>query len=171
MELSIRYHPLSNTSPNIVDSMRLVSGRIDRAAIEAAGLANREGADQPLDRELDRCVRYAIEVDSALHRGYLWSAIELLHVMLRSIMELFARSHHGSRSYQFFEKEADQQTQDRLGGTLPQYDLKTAQACLWQFIDILTVDLDKLTDGQVQLKATHSELLNAVRSRQSELKF
>lgn len=171
MELSIRYHPLINTNPNIVESMLLLLGRIDLSAIETAGLANLKLDDEPLSRELDRCIRYALEVDSALHRGYLWSAIELLHYMRHSIMELFTYSHHGKRPYQFFQKEAHKEMQVRLGGTLPQYDLSTAQASLSQFIDILTNDLDKLTDGQVQLTRLHSELLTAIRSRQSDLEF
>jgi predicted nucleotidyltransferase len=171
MELSIRYHPLANTSPNIVDSMLLLLGRIDRSAIEAAGLANQKLVNEPLDRELDRCIRYALEVDSALHRGYLWSAIELLHYMRHSIMELFTSSHHGKRPYQFFQKEADPKMQVRLGGTLPRYDLKTAQESLSQFMDILTKDLDQLTNGQVQLTKAHSELLTAIRARQNDLEF
>src|SRR5690348_7345860 len=39
-EFSIRYHPLAATSPNIVNSMRLLWGRIDETEIRAAGLAN-----------------------------------------------------------------------------------------------------------------------------------
>ncbi len=171
MELSIRYHPLANTSPNIVDSMLLILGRIDLTVIETAGLINRNVNDEPLSRELDRCVRYAIEVDSALHRRYLWSAIELLHYMRHSIMELFTYSHGGKRPYQYFQKEADQKMQVRLGSTLPQFDLKTAQESLSQFMDVLTNDLDQLTDNQVKLSESHSELLNAIRSRQNALEI
>jgi hypothetical protein len=61
--------------------------------------------------------------------------------------------------------------QVRLGSTLPQYDLKSAQESLSQFMNILTNDLDKLTDGQVQLTKVHSEILAAIRSRQNELEF
>ncbi len=167
LELSIRYHPLSNTSPNIVDSMLLLSGRIDRAAIETAGLANRELDDEPLARELDRCVRYALEADSAIHRGYIWSAVELLHYTRKSIMILFTCSHHGKRSYQFFQKEAEEQMQARLGRTLPQYDLKSARESLAQILDILTNDLDTLTDGQVRLTEAHTGLLARIKTRQS----
>jgi len=171
MELSIRYHPLSNTSPNIIDSMVLLFGRIDRSVIEAAGFANRKDEIEPIQRELDRCVRYVLEVDSALHRRHLWSAIELLHYARRCMMELFTLSHHGQRPYQFFQKEADQSLQVRLGGTLPLYDLKSAQESLAQFIDILTEDLDRLTEGQVCLTKIHSELLSSIISRGSDLKF
>ena len=171
IELSIRYHPLANTHPNIVDSVLLLLGKIDLNAIKTAGLANQKSEIEPLSRELDRCVRYALEVDSALHRGYLWSAIELLHYMRRCMMALFAYSHGGQRPYQFFQKEADQEMQALLGGTLPQYDLKSAQESLIQFLVILTNDLDKLTNNKVQLTAAHSELLAAIRSRQNDLQF
>jgi len=166
MELSIRYHPLVNTSPNIVDSMLLLMGRIDPAAIETAGISNRILDIEPLNRKLDRCVRYAIEVDSALHRGYLWSAVELLGYMRHCIMELFTSSHGGKRPYQYFQKEADQKMQIRLGGTLPQYNLKILQGCLSNFLDILTEDLEQLTNSQSQLSESHLELLTAIRARQ-----
>ncbi len=165
MELSIRYHPLASTSSNIVDSMLLLMGRIELSSIEIAGIANQELNSEPLSRELDRCVRYALETDNALRRGYLWSAIELLHYMRRCIMAMFTYSHGGKRSYQFFQKEAVQELQNRLGGTLPKYDLKSAKASLSQFMDILINDLDQLTDGKVQLTGAHSELLTAIRSR------
>jgi len=169
MELSIRYHPLADTSPNIVDSMRLLLGRIDLAAIQAAGLANRKPGDEPLSRELDRAVRYALEVDSALQRGYLWSAVELLHYLRRCIMALFTYSHQGERPYQFFQKEAAPALQDRLGGALPGYDFESARQALARCMDILTNDLDQLTDHQAQLSRAHSELLAAIRSRQNDL--
>ena len=170
-ELSVRYHILATTSPNIVDSMLFLSGCLDRATIEAAGRANQNLDHEPLDRELDRCIRYALEVDNALRRGYLWSAIELLQSMRHSLMELFTRSHHGKRACQFFQKEADERMQNRLGRTLPQFDPQTAHRSLRQFIDILTNDLDQLTNGQVELTKIHSDLLTAIASRQNHLPF
>jgi len=171
LELSIRYHPLSNTSPNIIDSMHLIMGRIDRSAIETAGLTNQVLDDEPINRELDKCIRYVLEIDNALYRGQIWAAIELLHYTRRSIMELFTRSHQGNRAYQFFQKEADKRIQARLGSTLPLYNLKSAQESLAQFLDILTHDLESLTDGQIQLTGAHSELLTKIISRQNDHKF
>jgi predicted nucleotidyltransferase len=170
MEVSIRYHPLSTTSPNIVDSLRLLSGRIDQAAIEGAGLASRQMADEPLSQLLDRCVRYALEVDIALQRGQVWDAIELLHLMRKLLMELFSRTHGGQRAFHFFQAEADAGLQARLGATLPRYSLASAQESLLQFLDILQNDLEAVTEGRVQLTAGHAELLDAVGQRQARLK-
>jgi hypothetical protein len=168
MEMSIRYHPLSSTRPDIIDSMLLLTGRIDRSSIETAGLANRKTETEPLGRELDRCLRYALEVDSAIKRGYRWSAVELLHYTRKSMMELFTRSHHGQRPYQFFQQEAELPLQEQLGRTLPLFDLKSARACLARFLDILADDLDALTGGQVQLNQAQAEILSRVHSRQLE---
>jgi hypothetical protein len=167
MELSIRYHPLSNTSPNIIDSFQLIMGRIDRKAVETAGLANQKPDGEPMGRILDRCIRHAIEVDSALHRGRLWAAAELLQLMRESLMDLFTRSHHGKRTYQFFQKEADKALQIRLGATLPQYDLGSANESLIKFLDLLTNDLEQLTDGQVGLTEERLEVLNGIRLRRT----
>ena len=166
MRLSIRYHPLAATSPDIVDSLQLLAGRIDGAVLEAAGLANRRPEGESLDCLLDRCVRHAIEVDIALRRGQIWSAVELLHYMRKLLMELFTRTHHGKRAYQFFQAKADLGLQTRLGAALPRYDLKSIQETLMQIIDVLQHDLEALSDGQVQLTAVHAELLNSISSRQ-----
>ena len=145
--------------------------RSSRPDGDTAPVPIEEPDDEPLGRELDRCVRYALEVDSALQRGYLWSAIELLHYVRKSLMKLFARSHQGERDYQFFQKEADERLQVRLGSTLPRYDLKSAQESLAQCLDILRYDLEALTDGRVQLAEAHSELLDRITSRQAALNF
>jgi predicted nucleotidyltransferase len=47
MKLSVRYHPLKTTKRVILDSLQLLSGRIDLAIIQAAGRANRT-AEPPL---------------------------------------------------------------------------------------------------------------------------
>src|SRR5579864_3889614 len=41
LEFSIRYHPLATTSPNIIDHMVLLAGRIEAETIRAAGRSNR----------------------------------------------------------------------------------------------------------------------------------
>ena len=171
MQISIRYHPLSTTSPAIVDSLQLLLGRIDRATIEAAGLANRRVDDDPLSQLLDRCVRHALEVDTALQRGQVWDAIELPHLMRKLLMDLFSRTHGGQRAFHFFQAVAGAELQVRLGATLPSYSLASAQESLLQFLDILRNDLEVMTGGQVQLTAEHAGILNAIDQRQTRFKL
>ncbi|HKZ86292.1 MAG TPA: hypothetical protein VJ793_21890 [Anaerolineae bacterium] len=76
--------------------MEVLTGRLDHAAIAAAGEANRNTVQPPLSRLLDACVRYAAVASVCLQRGQIWSAVEVLHRMRGILMELFARAHGGS---------------------------------------------------------------------------
>ena len=169
-EFSARYHPLPTTSPNIVDSLLVLAGEIDPAAIKAAGQANRRADDrQQPGYILDMCVRYAVGVDVALQRGRIWGAIDLLHRMRDLLMELFARTRDRTRTYQVFQAEADPALQSRLGATLPQYDLISAQKSLAELLDILEADLGELSNGRIQLGENHRKVLGQIRTRQAQL--
>jgi predicted nucleotidyltransferase len=165
MQLSIRYHPLAQTSPNIVESMKVLAGRVDHATIAAAGEANRNLANPPPSQLLDACVRYAVYANICLHRDQIWSTVEVLHRMRGLLMEMFAYAHGGERAYQFFQSEADKQVQARLGATLPSYNMAALRESLAKLLDILEDDLGYLTDGQVQLTNMHRAVLNRVRQQ------
>ena len=137
MQLSVRYHPLSATHPNIVESLRVLMGRIDHATIVAAGSANRQPTGQSLKQLLDRCVRNAAIADVAVQRQDVWGAIEMLHRIRGVLMELYARSRGSQRPAQVFQADADPQLQARLGRTLPQYDLVSLKESLGHCIEIL----------------------------------
>src|SRR5260370_7729505 len=79
LELSIRYHQLQTTSPNIVSSMRVLSGQVDSERIKVAGLANRQVEDRPLAPLLDLYVRHPVTTDLALHRRQLCDTIQINH--------------------------------------------------------------------------------------------
>jgi predicted nucleotidyltransferase len=165
MQLSVRYHPLSTTSPNIVDSMRVLGGAMDHATIAAAGLANRRATIEPLGRLLDRCVRYVAVADVMLQRKRLWSTVEVLHRMRGILMALFARTHGGTRAYQAFEEKADAALQADLGRALPWYDLGSLRESLGQILHILEHELVHLTNGQVELTDAHKAVLASIRLR------
>lgn len=72
-EVSIRWHPLAATSPNITASLRVVTGCLSGQEIAAAGEANRLAPDR--QRLLDTLVREAIGAWKAARRGRRWDAI------------------------------------------------------------------------------------------------
>ena len=72
-ETSIRWHPLSATSPNITASLRLAAGSLSAGEIAAAGAANRVTPDE--QRLLDTLVREAVGAWKACERGRPWDAI------------------------------------------------------------------------------------------------
>jgi len=163
MQLSIRYHPLAQTSPNIVESMQVLMGSLDHAVIAAAGNANRHGGLSPSSQLLDRWVRYAAVANVCPQRKQIWSTVEVLHRMRSILMEIFARTHGGQRAYQVFESDADERLQARLGVTLPQYDLISLQKSLETALDIMENDLPYLANGQLLLTDAQRAVLNRVR--------
>jgi predicted nucleotidyltransferase len=85
-EISIRWHPLAATSPNICASVRVVHGRLTTAELIAAGQANRA---QPDERQLlDALVRDAVGAWKALRRGRRWEAAAGVERMRRSLLAL-----------------------------------------------------------------------------------
>jgi Nucleotidyltransferase domain len=88
-EVSIRWHPLAATSPNICASVRVVYGRLTAAEIIAAGEANRAQPDE--QRLLDSLVRDAIGAWKMLRRGHHWEAAAGVERMRRSLLILRGR--------------------------------------------------------------------------------
>ncbi len=170
LQLSVRYHPLATTHPNIVDTLQVLLSRIDHSAIAAAGMANQQPRESA-EEALSVCVRYAAVTDVALQRHNLWDAVEALHAMRFLLMKLYTLTHGGQRPWQFFQAKADPDLQAQLGHTLPQYSLVSVQASLERCLDIVEHDLGHLTNGQIQLPDAYRKVLEAVRARQARLKF
>ena len=88
-EISIRWHPLRTTSPNILATARVVAGRLSGGELALAGAANRAVPDEP--RLLDAIVRDAIGAQKALDRGRPWEAVAAVDRMRRSLTDLRGR--------------------------------------------------------------------------------
>lgn len=164
MRLSVRYHPLAQTSPNITGSMKILAGSLDQASIVAAGAANHRRAAPPLSQLLDQCVYYASVIRVCLRREGIWITLELLHRTRGLLMEIFSRTHAGERAWQVFEREADQSLQARLGETLAHADLPALRQALERLLNLLENDLDDLADGQLHLTEAHRTVINRIRA-------
>ena len=114
LQISVRYHPLATTHPNIVESLQVLTGRLDHAAIAAAGAANRRPR-KPVEETLAECVRYAAVADIALQRHRLWEAVEVLYDMRFLLMTLYTLTHGGQRPVQFFQANAGADLQAKIG--------------------------------------------------------
>lgn len=88
-EVSIRWHPLGATSPNVGASARVVHGGLPDAEFAAAGEANRDRPDE--QRLLDALVRDAIGAAKYLARGRRWEAAAAVERMRRTLVELRGR--------------------------------------------------------------------------------
>ena len=88
-EISIRWHPLRTTSPNIAASVRVVHGGLSNAELAAAGEANRTRPDE--QQLLDALVRDAIGASKSLRRGRRWEATAAVERMRLSLRDLRGR--------------------------------------------------------------------------------
>ena len=162
-QLSIRYHPLSQTSPAIVESMQVLAGGLERAEIAAAAQANHPAEAQPLTWLLDSLVRYAVVADVELQRGHFWSADEILHRMRALLMEIYARAHGAPRAYHFFDRHADGRLQQALGAALPGFDHASLHSAFIRTLDLLEGGLGDLSAGQLALTPAQAALLARLR--------
>jgi predicted nucleotidyltransferase len=169
MELSIRYHPLVSTSPNIVDSLLLLTGPLDRSAIVAAGRANRRQRLAEADELVGACVREAVTVDAMLHRRVFWLAYLVLHQGRERLLHLFAASHDAQRPYHAFEAAADESLRAHLGRTLPRDDLPSLQRAFLALLDVLADHLGPLSAGQAGLTEAQRQTVAQLRARQARL--
>lgn len=88
-EISIRWHPLRTTSPNIAASARVVHGGLSSADLAAAGEANRALPDE--QQLLDAFIRDAIEASKSLARGRPWEAAASVERMRHFLRDLRGR--------------------------------------------------------------------------------
>lgn len=61
-KFSVRYHPLSTTSPNVIDSIQLLTGEIGIDSAAHAGAANRLQSTESAEALLDWSVRAGVEL-------------------------------------------------------------------------------------------------------------
>jgi predicted nucleotidyltransferase len=165
LEISIRYHALATTSPNIVESAIVLAGPLTTKQVRAAGLANTTHDETAPSELLDASVRCALEIAIALRRGELWLAVELLHRTRSLLMELFAQARSGARPAQTFDALADRGLQAVLGATLPTFELSSMWRAHRAILDLLEQDIPEFSNGQAQLTADQREILSAVRKR------
>ena len=169
MEFSIRYHPLRSTNANIVESMVVLTGRLDHAEIAAAGLKNRKPHAPSFADMVGACVRQAVTVDAKLHRRKFWLAYLVLYEARDRLLRLFAASHGAQRPYHVIDAILDQSLRVRLGRTLPHDDLPSLQRAFLALIDVLDHDLEALSAGRARLTEAQRQVLAQLRARQANL--
>jgi predicted nucleotidyltransferase len=167
LELSVRYHPLVSTSPNIVESLRLLWGRITEGDISTAGRANARAEPPALDVMRGRCVRALLEADVSLQRRRLWFAVEQLNLARDQIFALFAAARGAPRPLHAFQFAADERLSAQMAATLPTGTLAAAQQALVACLDLLEDHLDTIASGHITLSSEQREVLRQIRARQA----
>jgi hypothetical protein len=164
-QLSVRYHALDTTNPNILHDMLLLTGNLDEATIRAAGECNRKPADSAgtLQSWLDRCIYYLPVAVVALQRGHFWDTLEILQRIRKIMLEIYAYSRGSYRAYQFFDRQAPAGVSDMLKTTLPLATLGSLRTALLQTLDILEFNLDLWSNGELNLSDGQRKIIARVR--------
>lgn len=180
LEFSIRYHPLATTSPNIVESLRLLWSRdegtetLTAGSICAAGRANRPPeltaaeTTAQLDTLVGECVRQALGAQTALTRRRFWFAVEALHSIRSLLMEVFTLTYGGERDLHTYQAQADAMLQEHLAHTLPAPPLEnfaSIQRALLAALDTLERDLPLYTANHRDLTAGERDVLRQLRQQ------
>lgn len=157
VEFSVRYHVLADTNPNILPTARVIHGALDRATLENAGLLNlRKRNTEGAATKVNAFLRYALETDSALRRGRLWLALDLLSRLRLIGMELFALDRGAHRPVHAFDELADPALQLQFAALLPSLDASSIRAALLSALDLLpTLPGVDLTNDQ---RAMHERI-------------
>lgn len=164
-EFSIRYHPLHDTKPAILDSMRLLMGRIPLEAIRAAGEAKRVEEPPDFERWVSQGLRYTLEVYIAHQRGRVWMALELLHRVRDLLMQVYASTQGNDRPIKFMDAQPDPVLHDRLQRLCPAPTLPAIEAALHEAIALWASDLEPFGGGQVQLTTGQRAVLATLRAQ------
>jgi predicted nucleotidyltransferase len=169
--VSVRYHPLHATPPDILDSLQVLAGALDPDAIRTAGQSGQQRASAMQGGGVDQFLRLAVEVDIALQRAQFWRAVQCLQLMRNLALSAYALTHGGARPFYFFQSNAPSELEAVLGATLPQHSLGSAQDAFSAMLALVEHHLAMLTNGMSALSDVQRELIGRVRARQADLRL
>ncbi len=160
VEFSVRYHGLADTNPNILPTARVIYGALDRTTLENAGLLNlRKRSTESAETKVNAFLRYALETDTALRRGRLWLALDLIGRLRLIGMELFALKRGALRPVHTFDALADPALQSQFAALLPALDASSIRAALLSALALLP------TLPGVTLTSDQQAMLDRIRLR------
>ena len=161
-QFSIRYHTLGTTNAHIIDDLKIVGGRLDRADIIAAGVQQSLSTRGP-ELVASEALRFAQSVDTALRRGNVWQALRVLDELRWRLQELFAISLGKPRPAHAVDALASQGLKHKLGGLLARADLESITQALANALELIADD--DLTGGRFALTNSQRTILEALRRR------
>lgn len=169
--VSLRYHPLQTTPPDMADSVHVLAGTLTAEVIRTAGQAHQQHTLIAQGGGVDQFLRLAVEVDIALHRKQFWRAVQCLQLMRNLALSAYALTHGGARPFYFFETNAPAELQAALGATLPQSSHASVQEAFSAMLDLAERHLAMLTNGLLALSDVQCELIGHIRARQTDLQL
>lgn len=161
---SIRYHPLGATSPNILDSARILWGDLSLGEMREAGERNRRPSVNEPQADLALAVRAVLAGAIALDRGRLWSTLAALEECRGLLLDLYATTRDLPRALPAFELEGG--VSDALTPLTASLTRGGVRAALLAACDLLAGDgLNLFTKARLALTPGERAVLSIVRER------
>ena len=169
--IALSYHPVQAMSPYVLEGWRVLIGSLDAATIRSAASAN-DRTELTLSLQVHRALWLALGVDIIVQRRQFWRALHGLERLRSALLEIFAASHGGKRTYQVFEEQASAELKSKFGRTFPQYfpdspadNARSLGNALLALLQLIEHDLDQLSNGQVQLGPGERDFIVRLRAR------
>jgi hypothetical protein len=164
-QFSIRYHRLATTSPNILDSMRLLWGKLTLDQICGVEHNHPEPVSE-VGELASLAIRALLYVQIGLARGQPWRALASLDEARELLLELYARARDLPRPLPAFERDPDASLRAALAPLTATLDPAAIRAALLAGCDLLLSDYPRrLSNGQVALTPGERHILTELRAR------
>lgn len=157
--ISIRFHLLNDTHPAIVDSMRVLYGKLSRKDIQKASIKKEKIID--LNLLNNKFLELSIYVPISLRRNKLINALFFLNKMRQTLIQIYIHSHNLSREFDF-EESADKTLLHDLYDTYGVCQKEQIYKAFIKLLDIYEKNIEEISVRKIQLSEKHRKILRKV---------
>lgn len=158
--ISIRFHLLKDTHPAIVDSTRVLCGRLSGEDIRKASEKKKKDID--LDLINNKFFELSIYVPISLKRNKPINGLFFLNKMRQTLIQIYIHSHDLPREFDF-EGSASTSFLHDLYDTYGSCQKEQIYKAFIKLLDIYENNIDEISAGKIQLSEKHLKLLRTVR--------
>lgn len=156
--ISIRFHTLENTSPNILDSFVIYTGKVTKDYLLDIALKTiKKGENFELLQ--NKFLEHAIYVPIYIHRQELFNAFNMLNVLRNTLITIYYKS-HGLSKIEKFEKNATSELKENLLQTFSTLDKDEIRNAFRSIVQLYIVSINTISYGKLQLNKKQIDLLN-----------
>jgi len=156
--ISIRFHTLEETSPNIIDSLVVLAGGLTSEDIAHAAAPKKQ---TDFDLLHHKFLEHAIYVPIYLHRGELINACNMLSALRNALITIYCAS-HGMPKIEKFEKLAPAIVREQLQSTFALPEEAQITPAFTALLQLYKTSLDDFSAGHLQLSAEQETILDKV---------
>ncbi len=147
--ISIRFHVLEETSPNIIDSCIILTGKLTKEDLAQAAASKPK---QHTDFELrqNKFIEHVIYVPIYVHRGELINALNMLDTLRNSLLTIYCTT-HGLSKIEKFERNAPESLKEALVPTFAQLEVASIKSAFASLVRLYTSSIEMISAGKVRL--------------------